>query len=318
MAGCSSEVAPRQADRETSPGLVVAPLDSPGAVAYVARGTVSEEFFFNASVEVVDRVGVAAPISGTLEEPLPQRDTEVAEGDVLFVLVPTIEMQAAATELEAALLALEKGNGDQAELEGRVAAATQRAEELGLPTDERALEPLPAEFVTQAPTSGTVLETHHPIEGQATQGDILVELGDTADLVVTVSVPQDVAALVEVGTPVLVANRDGRGEPVSGTVASVAELEEGAEADAEVTITIELDTDSFEYGTRVRVAITGVSHEDVLWLPPEVVRSYDGQPFVVVEYEGEQKRVNVLLGAQTEEQVEVHGLLYEGDKVIGP
>ena len=317
-AGCSSEVAPRQADRETSPGLVIAPLDSPGTVAYVARGTVSEEFFFNADVEVVNRVGVAAPISGTLDEPLPQRGTEVVAGDVLFVLAPTLEMQAAATELEAALLALETGNGDQAELEARVAAASQAAEELGLPTDERALQPLPAEFVTVAPTSGTILETHPPSEGSAAQGDILVELGDTEELVVTVSVPPEVADLVEVGSPVLVATRDGRGEPVAGEVASVQEPEEGAEEGAEVIITIELETDAFEYGTRVRVAITGVSHEDVLWLPPEVIRSHDGQPFVIVEDGDHQKRVNVLLGAQTEDQVEVRGLLYEGDKVIGP
>jgi hypothetical protein len=39
---------------------------------------------------------------------------------------------------------------------------------------------------------------------------------------------------------------------------------------------------------------------------------------VIVEDGNNQKRVNVLLGAQTEEQVEVRGLLYEGDKVIGP
>jgi multidrug efflux pump subunit AcrA (membrane-fusion protein) len=284
----------------------------------VARGTISEEFFFNADVGVVDRVGIAAPISGTLEGPLPQRGTEVAAGDVLFVMSPTLEMQAAAAELEAALLALELGNGDRAELEARVAAASQTAEELGLPTDERALRPLPGEFVTEAPTSGTVIETHPPSEGNAAQGDILVELGDTEELVVTVSAPQEVADLVEEGSPVLVATRDGRGEPVNGTVTSIQEPEEGAEADADVTITIELETDAFEYGTRVRVAITGVSHEDVLWLPPEVLRSHDGQPFVIVEDGDDQKRVKVLLGAQTEEQVEVRGLLYEGDKVIGP
>ncbi|HEY6627533.1 MAG TPA: efflux RND transporter periplasmic adaptor subunit [Acidimicrobiia bacterium] len=318
VAGCSSEVAPRQADRETTPGLVVVPLDSPGTVAYVARGTVSEEFFFNADVGVEDREGVAAPISGTLIGPLPQRGTVVVAGDVLFVMAPTLEMQAAAAELEAALLALEMGNGDQADLEARVAAASQVAEELGLPTDEQALQPLPKEFVTEAPTSGTVLETHPPIEGIAAQGDVLIELGDTEDLVVNVSVPPDIAELVEVGSPVLVATRDGRGEPVNGVVASIQEPEEGAEADAEVTITVELETDAFEYGTRVRVAITGVSHEDVLWLPPEVIRSHDGQTFVIVEDEDDQKRVNVLLGAQTEEQVEVRGLLYEGDKVIGP
>lgn len=319
LGACSNGTLPRQADRAVSQGLAVAQLDSPGEVAYVALGTVAEEFRFNATVDVVDRVGVAAPIAGNVNGPLPTRGTQVARGDVLFSMAPSVEMKAAAAELEAALLARQLGIGDVDRLEARVAAATHRAEELGLPTDGRALEPFPEEIIVEAPVSGTVLVAHPPEGGQAVQGDILVELGDIAELLVTLSVSSEMAQLVEVGSSVVVATRDGRGEPVDGTVSSIEEPEEAeAENANEVRLAIELESDPFEYGTGVRVAITGVAHQNVLWLPPQVIRSHDGKTFIIV-VEGETaRRVEVVVGVQTEEQVEVSGLLVEGQKVVGP
>lgn len=284
----------------------------------MARGTVSEEFFFNANVDVVDRQGVVAPMTGTLSGPLPTRGTLVATGDVLFAMAPTAEIRAAAAELEAALLASQLGNGEPDQLEARVAAATQRAEELGLPTDDRAVEPLPEEFLVEAPISGTVLESHPPAGGEAASGDILVEIGDTTDLVVTLKVPGEMAAFVEVGSSVIVATRDGRGEPVNGSVTAIKEPEESGDDSDELTLTIELETDAYEYGAAVRVAITGVSHMNVLWLPPAVIRSHEGQSFVIVDGGDTTRRVEVVVGAQTEDRVEVSGSLVESQKVIGP
>ena len=170
LTACGNEAVPRQADRDPGPSLTVTPLGSPGEVVYVTQGTVAEEFQFNGTVDVVDRVGVAAPITGIINGQLPDRGLQVASGDPLFSMTPHVEIRAAAAELEAALLARELGIGDPDQLEARIAAAIQRAEELGLPTDARAMEPMPDQILVTAPISGTVLVSHHQEAGQATQG----------------------------------------------------------------------------------------------------------------------------------------------------
>lgn len=318
LVACADDVVPRQADRDTSQGLTVAQLDSPGDVAYVARGTVAEELRFNATVDVIDRQAVPAPITGAISGPLPTRGTQVTAGDALFAMAPSPELRAIAAQLEAALLARQLGIGDADRLEARVQVATARAEEAGLPTDDRALLPLADEILVEAPISGTVLVSHPPEGGLATQGDILVELGDTSDLIVAMSLPSEAGEHVAVDSRVIVATRDGRGEPVEGTVISIEAPEEPEGESGDVFVAIDLDDDLFEYGTGVRVAITGASREDVLWLPPEAIRGFNGSSFVIVVEGGETRRVDVEVGVTTEDQVEVTGSLAVGDQVVGP
>ena len=134
---------------------------------------------------------------------------------------------------------------------------------------------------------------------------------------VTLDVPTAVADHVDVGSDVIIVTRDGRGAPVEGTVSSIKEPDESGTGD-ETTLLIALGIDVFEYQSGVRVSITGSSRDDVLWLPPEAIRSHDGKEFViVVEGEG-QRRVEVELGIQTENQVELSGDLAPGDAVAVP
>jgi multidrug efflux pump subunit AcrA (membrane-fusion protein) len=58
--------------------------------------------------------------------------------------------------------------------------------------------------------------------------------------------------------------------------------------------------------------------DDALLLPPETIRSFRGLKFVIVQ-EGEQRRrVDVQIGLESDERVEVIGDLKEGDQVVGP
>ena len=58
--------------------------------------------------------------------------------------------------------------------------------------------------------------------------------------------------------------------------------------------------------------------DDALLLPPETIRSFRGHKFVIVQ-EGEQRRrVDVQIGLESDEGVEVIGDLKEGDQVVGP
>ena len=74
---------------------------------------------------------------------------------------------------------------------------------------------------------------------------------------------------------------------------------------------------TLEPGSVARIRIVLQRKENVLWLPPEAVRSFEGRRFVVVREGDRERRVTVKLGIETEERVEIVEGLKEGDVVVG-
>jgi len=59
-----------------------------------------------------------------------------------------------------------------------------------------------------------------------------------------------------------------------------------------------------------------VSH-DVLWLPPAAIRTFQSRTFVVLQTPDGPRSVDVVLGLQTDDRVEIKSGVNEGDVVIG-
>jgi multidrug efflux pump subunit AcrA (membrane-fusion protein) len=57
--------------------------------------------------------------------------------------------------------------------------------------------------------------------------------------------------------------------------------------------------------------------DDVLWLPPQAIRTFEGRRFVVVQEGDAQIRVDVKVGIESEDRVEIEEGLSEGQVVIG-
>ena len=75
---------------------------------------------------------------------------------------------------------------------------------------------------------------------------------------------------------------------------------------------------TMEAGTKVRIRIVLESKEDVLWLPKEAIRSFEGRRFVLVRSGQVERRVTVKIGIETEDKVEITEGVKEGDVVVGP
>ncbi len=71
-------------------------------------------------------------------------------------------------------------------------------------------------------------------------------------------------------------------------------------------------------GAIIEVEMPLQSREDVLFLPPRAVRTFQNATFVVVDSPDGGRRVNVEIGLQTQDRVEIISGLEEGDVVIGP
>jgi multidrug efflux pump subunit AcrA (membrane-fusion protein) len=88
------------------------------------------------------------------------------------------------------------------------------------------------------------------------------------------------------------------------------------------TIHIVLDkapsASTYQSGDKVTILVQLASKEAVLWLPPEAVRSAGGRTFVIINDESGPQRVDVEIGLQTRDRVEIVSGLEEGQVVVGP
>jgi multidrug efflux pump subunit AcrA (membrane-fusion protein) len=73
----------------------------------------------------------------------------------------------------------------------------------------------------------------------------------------------------------------------------------------------------YERGDRVFVRVVVTQREDVLWLPPQAIRDFNGRKFVVIQEGDVQQRIDVTLGIVSEERVEITSGLEEGQVVVG-
>ena len=75
---------------------------------------------------------------------------------------------------------------------------------------------------------------------------------------------------------------------------------------------------AFELGDRIAIDIVTATRQGALWLPPSAVREFSGRRFVVVESDGVQQRVDVVLGIAGNDRVEIVEGLSEGQVVVAP
>ncbi|MFN2234041.1 MAG: efflux RND transporter periplasmic adaptor subunit [Anaerolineales bacterium] len=94
------------------------------------------------------------------------------------------------------------------------------------------------------------------------------------------------------------------------------------EIEEEQTTRISLDVDTEELGLDLgdlmRVTVILEKKDDVLWLPPQAIRTFEGRKFVVLQADGYQQRVDVTVGIEGDDRVEIESGLEEGQIIISP
>jgi len=72
-----------------------------------------------------------------------------------------------------------------------------------------------------------------------------------------------------------------------------------------------------DIGDIANITVILQQKRNVLWLPPQAIRTFQGRQFVVVQEGDRQRRVDVELGIQSQDKVEITSGLREGQKVVG-
>jgi RND family efflux transporter MFP subunit len=187
-------------------------------------------------------------------------------------------------------------------------------------SDARLTAPFDGRVLGVSVTEGRAMEAYRPV----------LTIGDPSDVELsanlTGSMMEDLIEGME--ATCTVSNRPGEefagyirrlpypygtgGRTTSGT-AGVEDTDESARIGLEVTA----EEAGLDLGDLMHVTVVLESKEDILWLPPQAIRTFEGRKFVVVQEGDGQRRVDVKIGLESEDRVEIEEGLTEGQIVVG-
>jgi multidrug efflux pump subunit AcrA (membrane-fusion protein) len=169
-----------------------------------------------------------------------------------------------------------------------------------------------------APMDGTITSMQIEVGDVVGEFDAVGLVSDETNLEVRDTLASEVVEELVEGMPaqLTVANRPS--EAIPGTVL-ILPAPFGSGDDEFVHIRFDDPSQATDFVVGDRVAINVVVNESLaaLWLPLAAIREFNGRNFVVVEEDGAQRRVDVVLGIQGEGRVEILEGVEEGQTVIG-
>lgn len=183
-----------------------------------------------------------------------------------------------------------------------------------------------AEAQVIAPFDGLLLSISL-VPGQAVEGyKVVATIADTSNLEATADLFSDQLTDLAEQMPVTIALSNRPGEKLTGSIRQLpypygkggnGKTVEEQDKSTRVTVDKSAKDAGFQMGDLVRVTVELERKADVLWLPPQALRLFNGRRFAVVQDGDAQRRVDVTVGIEAEERVEIKDGLQEGQTVVG-
>jgi macrolide-specific efflux system membrane fusion protein len=312
----------------------------------VQRGDIVVDAKLSGHVSPLALHTVFFDIAGQVKEVFANVNDVVTEGQLLGELDKAQELRAAANEtsrtirrakinLEIEQLTLEQmqaQNRPEAEIEiqkRRVELAQMDFDELmeglGIDPDAAVTDELDAQIAQArafAPADGTIISAVN-VGRNVTPDTPAFVIGNPDKLEVVADLgagDEQVREMFE-GMPVTVVVDANSGVELTGRISQLPSPYGTGPSDERVVHVI-LDAEpsptTYQAGDKVTVNLVLASKDDALWLPPDAIRSAGGRTFVIVNGENGPERVDVELGLQTRDMIEIVSGLKEGQVVVGP
>jgi len=152
-------------------------------------------------------------------------------------------------------------------------------------------------------------------------------VADPSQLEISSSPPDSQLQDLAEGMPVTISLSSRPGELFAGLVRRLpypyggGGRSQGVETeDTSTRIALEVPPEELglDQGDLVRVEVILEQKESVFWLPPQAIRTFDGRKFVVVQDGDAQRRVDIKVGIEGEDRVEIEEGLTAGQIIVGP
>ncbi len=215
------------------------------------------------------------------------------------------EVERARLALEAKVQGLDPGKTQAVELARITVTALRAKNNKGV-----LLAPFDGQIVAQPLAVG---ETVKALE------DTLV-IAKPGDIEVVASLSELQLRELSVGQPISLSLASLPNQLVPATVSRVPLLTP-SERDRFVRISLDpsLARASIATGTLARCNMELARRENVVWLAPQGIRNFRGRRFVIVqEPDGRQRRVDVIIGIESADRVEIVDGLQGGERILGP
>lgn len=340
LAGCGSG---GQIAAEVTP----TPFPTPVRPTFtVGRGDIAVEAKLGGHVSPLALHTVYFHISGQVREVLVNVNDVVTEGQLLGELDKAQELRAEANETQRIIrraqieLEIEKLTLEAYQAQGKPAYEIEiqklkveqaqmdfdeLMESLGIDPNAVVADEIDAQVAQArafAPATGTVISAV-TVGRNVSPTTPAFMLGDPNQLEVIADLPAgdgEVKDMFE-GMPVVVIVDAKAGVELTGRIRQLPSPY-GTGSGEEHVIRVILDAapsaDTYQSGDKVTVKLVLASKEDILWLPPEAIRSAGGRTFVIINSENGPKRVDIEVGLQTRDMVEIVSGLTDGQVVVGP
>jgi HlyD family secretion protein len=199
----------------------------------------------------------------------------------------------------------------------KLAQASVNDAQASLTEAQKALE----NIELRAPFAGQVISMGIRPGSQVTAFKAVLTLADPAALEIVLFPSADDLAALGVGqaATVQLATRSGQslGAHVRQIPFAAGTTSEDQAEDRSVRIELDDDGVPLNLNEAATVVIQLEQRQDVLWLPPGALRTFQGRDYVFIEEGGVQRRVDVQLGLRGAERVEILEGLRSGQVVIG-
>ncbi len=205
-------------------------------------------------------------------------------------------------EVELAQIALQEVTLDNQDLESAIA-------------DAQLLAPFDGQVLSLGLSEGQLVEAFKP----------MAVVADLNELEVSADLDSRMLENMAEDMPVVVEPFSRPGETINGYIRRLpypygAGGSEAADSDQTTRITLQVSPTEagYELGDLVRVTVVLAQKADALWVPPQVIRTFEGRQFVVLQDDEFQRRVDVQVGIRGNDRVEITDGLEEGQIVVGP
>lgn len=178
-----------------------------------------------------------------------------------------------------------------------------------------------ADSQIQAPFDGQVVSVYIKEDTAAEAYKTAIILVDTSELEIRAVLGGTELKLLQEGMLVSVSSIGRPGTVLKGIVSGLPyPYGSGKTGEDEVRVTLDpaFSLAGFKLGDLMEITVIITQKSDILWLPPQAIRTFEGRKFVVIQ-EGEgQRRVDVKIGIQAEDRVEILEGLERGQIVLSP
>ena len=314
----------------------------------IQRGAITIEAKLSGRVSPLALHTVYFQMNGQVGEVLANVNDVVTEGQLLGELAEAREIKTkteetqriirrAQIDLEIAQLTLEQYKS-QGRSESEIKIQELQVELAQMTLDETlatlgidpsavvsdAIEAQIAQARAFAPASGTIISAVN-VGRNVTPTTPAFVLGDPKQLEIVAELDAskgdaEVKEMYE-GMPVIV-TLDAKPEvKLNGTIRQLpSPYGTGASDEREIHVVLDSapSASTYQSGDKVTVTAQLASKQDILWLPPEAIRQAGGRTFVIINSDSGPKRVDIEIGLQTRDMVEIVAGLTDGQVVLGP